>query len=150
MKLSKYKFDGSKKFNISKFPTSDNKDVDIAELANSGNENLNEINKLQQALYAERKAGVIFIFQAMDAAGKDGTIRAVFGCLSPHGVNEFCFKAPTNEEKAHDFYGGSGKLYHREGLSLSSIVPIMKMFLLVECINSMSRINFQTLQIQMM
>ena len=103
MKLSKYKFDGSKKFNISKFPTLDNNDVDATELAITGSENLNKINKLQQALYAERKAGVIFIFQAMDAAGKDGTIRAVFGCLSPHGVNEFCFKTPTTEEKSHDF-----------------------------------------------
>ena len=57
MKLSKYKFDGSKKFNISKFPTSDNKDVDTVELDSLRSENLNEINKLQQALYAERKAG---------------------------------------------------------------------------------------------
>jgi polyphosphate kinase 2 (PPK2 family) len=39
----------------------------------------------------------------MDAAGKDGVIRTVFSTLSPHGVKEFCFKAPTNEELSHDY-----------------------------------------------
>lgn len=61
------------------------------------------INKTQQKLYSERKEGVIFVFQAMDAAGKDGVIRTVFSTLSPHGVKEFCFKVPSSEEKSHDF-----------------------------------------------
>ena len=39
----------------------------------------------------------------MDAAGKDGVIRTVFSTLSPHGVREYCFKAPTSEELAHDY-----------------------------------------------
>ena len=39
----------------------------------------------------------------MDAAGKDGVIRTVFSTLSPHGVKEYCFKVPSNEEKSHDF-----------------------------------------------
>ena len=66
-------------------------------------ENLARINELQQRLYAEKKEGVIFLFQAMDAAGKDGTIRAVLSCLSPQGVTEAAFKAPTSTELAHDF-----------------------------------------------
>lgn len=66
-------------------------------------ENLNRINELQQALYADRKEGVIFVFQAMDAAGKDGAIRAVLSCLSPQGVIESSFKQPTKEELAHDY-----------------------------------------------
>ncbi len=65
--------------------------------------NLVKINELQQKLYAEKKEGVIFLFQAMDAAGKDGTIRAVLSCLSPQGVTEHSFKAPSAEERAHDF-----------------------------------------------
>ncbi|MFI3168964.1 MAG: PPK2 family polyphosphate kinase [Faecalibacterium sp.] len=65
--------------------------------------NLVKINELQQKLYAEKTEGVIFLFQAMDAAGKDGTIRAVLSCLSPHGVTEHAFKAPTSEERGHDF-----------------------------------------------
>lgn len=66
-------------------------------------ENLAGIYQLQQRLYADKKEGVIFLFQAMDAAGKDGTIRAVLSCLSPHGVREAAFKAPSSEELAHDF-----------------------------------------------
>ena len=66
-------------------------------------ENLAKINELQQKLYAEKREGVIFLFQAMDAAGKDGTIRAVLSCLSPQGVTEAAFKAPTSTELAHDF-----------------------------------------------
>lgn len=65
--------------------------------------NLVKINELQQKLYAEKKEGVIFLFQAMDAAGKDGTIRAVLSCLSPQGVTEHSFKAPTAQERGHDF-----------------------------------------------
>ena len=66
-------------------------------------ENLEKINELQQKLYAEKREGVIFLFQAMDAAGKDGTIRAVLSCLSPQGVTEAAFKAPTSTELAPDF-----------------------------------------------
>lgn len=39
----------------------------------------------------------------MDAAGKDGTIRSVLTCLSPHDVHEVAFKAPSSDELAHDF-----------------------------------------------
>lgn len=58
---------------------------------------------LQQKLYSEKKQGLILLFQAMDAAGKDGTIRAVLTALSPQGVYEQPFKAPSGEELAHDF-----------------------------------------------
>lgn len=66
-------------------------------------ENLSRIDELQRRLYAEKKEGVIFLFQAMDAAGKDGTIQAVLQCLSPHGVYEAAFKSPSSTELAHDF-----------------------------------------------
>ena len=66
-------------------------------------ENLSRIDELQRRLYAEKKEGVIFLFQAMDEAGKDGTIQAVLQCLSPHGVYEAAFKSPSSMELAHDF-----------------------------------------------
>ncbi len=65
--------------------------------------NLVAISALQEKLYADKKEGVIFVFQAMDAAGKDGTIRAVLSCLSPHGVKEYAFRSPSKTELAHDF-----------------------------------------------
>ena len=65
--------------------------------------NLSRIDKLQQKLYADRRESVILLFQAMDAAGKDGTIKAVLGCLSPHGVTEYSFKAPNSAELSRDY-----------------------------------------------
>lgn len=104
MNLDKYLNDGSKKFNIKEFKTKDKGEFASREEAvGEFIQNLNEINRLQQKLYSERKEGVIFVFQAMDAAGKDGVIRTVFSTLSPHGVKEYCFKAPSQEELTHDY-----------------------------------------------
>ncbi len=62
-----------------------------------------ELNELQNLLYAESKNSVLVVIQGMDASGKDGAIRNVFGQLNPQGVNVKSFKAPTSEELAHDF-----------------------------------------------
>lgn len=64
---------------------------------------LEELNELQNLLYAESKHAVLVIIQGMDASGKDGLIRKVFGKLNPQGVKVQSFKVPTEEEKAHDF-----------------------------------------------
>ena len=104
MGISRYLYNGKRTFNISKFDCSDTGDyTNREEGVNEFVGNLLTINKTQQKLYSERKEGVIFVFQAMDAAGKDGVIRTVFSTLSPHGVKEFCFKVPSSEEKSHDF-----------------------------------------------
>lgn len=104
MSLKKYKFTKKNSFNIKEFKTNDKGEFSSREDAvEEFVENLKEINVLQQKLYAERKEGVIFVFQAMDAAGKDGCIRTVFSTLTPHGVKEFCFKAPSTEELSHDY-----------------------------------------------
>lgn len=103
-KLNKYKYTGNEKFNIKEFETNDRGEFGSRENAiEEFVSNLREINILQQRLYSERKEGVIFIFQAMDAAGKDGCIRTVFSTLSPHGVKEYCFKTPSAEELSHDY-----------------------------------------------
>lgn len=64
---------------------------------------LDELDELQNLLYAQSKYSVLVIIQGMDASGKDGTIRAVFGKLNPQGVIVSSFKAPTPEELSHDF-----------------------------------------------
>lgn len=103
-KGEEYKYVGHKKFNIGKFDTAETGDFsNRSEAVDEFVRNLLKINKLQQRLYAERKEGVVFIFQAMDAAGKDGVIRTVFSTLSPHGVKEHCFKVPSSEESSHDY-----------------------------------------------
>ena len=102
--FKEYHYDGSKPFHIKKVKTDDTSLCEDREKAEAKlAKNNKKIDALQQKLYAEKKEGVIFLFQAMDAAGKDGTIRAVLQCLSPHGVYEAAFKSPTSDELAHDF-----------------------------------------------
>ena len=102
--LKEYRYDGSKTFRLSKVSTDETSLVSERKKAESKmQKNFEEINELQKKLYAEKKEGVIFLVQAMDAAGKDGTISAVLSCLSPHGVNETAFKSPSSTELAHDY-----------------------------------------------
>jgi PPK2 family polyphosphate:nucleotide phosphotransferase len=99
-----YYFDGTEKFDIKNTPTDDTSLVKDRQEAEYLLERNNfEIDELQQKLYAEKREGVIFLFQAMDAAGKDGTIKAVLQCLSPHGVHEEAFKSPSAAELSHDY-----------------------------------------------
>jgi PPK2 family polyphosphate:nucleotide phosphotransferase len=58
---------------------------------------------LQDKLYAQDRWAVLLIFQAMDAAGKDGTIKHVMSGLNPQGVQVYSFKAPSPEELDHDY-----------------------------------------------
>lgn len=64
---------------------------------------LQELNELQNLLYAEAKHAILVVIQGMDASGKDGLIRDVFGAMNPQGVRIQSFKTPTKEEAAHDF-----------------------------------------------
>ncbi|HWJ92348.1 MAG TPA: PPK2 family polyphosphate kinase [Flavisolibacter sp.] len=64
---------------------------------------VNELDELQNLLYAEGKHAVLVILQGMDASGKDGAIKKVFGQLNPQGVMVRSFKTPTEEESSHDF-----------------------------------------------
>lgn len=62
-----------------------------------------QLDALQEKLYAQSRHKVLIVFQAMDAGGKDSTIREVFGPLNPQGVRVWSFKAPSEEELAHDY-----------------------------------------------
>ena len=64
---------------------------------------LQELDELQNLLYAESKHCVLVVIQGMDASGKDGAVRNVFGKLNPQGVLVRSFKVPSPEELAHDF-----------------------------------------------
>lgn len=64
---------------------------------------VNELDGWQRMLYADERYALLLIFQAMDAAGKDSTIRAVMSGVDPSGCQVFSFKTPTTLERAHDF-----------------------------------------------
>ena len=64
---------------------------------------MGELSTLQQLLYASNHYAVLLIFQAMDAAGKDGAIRHVMSGVNPQGCQVFSFKHPSATELEHDF-----------------------------------------------
>jgi PPK2 family polyphosphate:nucleotide phosphotransferase len=61
------------------------------------------ISDLQAKLYGEQRRSLLIVLQAMDTGGKDGTIKGVFQGVNPQGCQVWSFKAPSNEEAAHDF-----------------------------------------------
>jgi PPK2 family polyphosphate:nucleotide phosphotransferase len=61
------------------------------------------LDELQRVLYADDRHAVLLVFQALDAAGKDGTIRALLDGVNPAGCQVFGFKQPSSEELDHDF-----------------------------------------------
>jgi PPK2 family polyphosphate:nucleotide phosphotransferase len=66
-------------------------------------EHVAQLSALQQLHYASNRYALLLIFQAMDAAGKDGAIRHVMSGVNPQGCQVFSFKHPTPEELEHDF-----------------------------------------------
>ena len=64
---------------------------------------MTELVELQKRLFADGSSSVLVVLQAMDAAGKDSTIRSIFSGLNPAGVDVNPFGVPTNEEHAHDY-----------------------------------------------
>lgn len=76
---------------------------------------VDELDDLQRRLYAEDKYSVLLVFQAMDAAGKDSTIRAVMSGINPAGCQVFSFKQPSAEELDHDFLWRTSKNLPQRG-----------------------------------
>ncbi len=99
-----HKLDGKRPFHLPDLPTKGkpfHPDRDSAE--KEFRDLRDELIKLQSRLYAEGKQKLLIVFQAMDAGGKDGTIRRVFRGVNPQGVRVHSFKVPSKIELAHDF-----------------------------------------------
>lgn len=93
-----------KQVDLSKMPTSAQSfHTDRAEAEIEFKAARDELIELQSRLYAEGKHKLLIVLQAMDAGGKDGTIRRVFRGVNPQGVQVTSFKAPSKLELAHDF-----------------------------------------------
>jgi PPK2 family polyphosphate:nucleotide phosphotransferase len=91
------------KINLVKLPTKAPKGLDKDKTKNKTNAMLEEIESLQNLLYAEGKHSLLVLIQGMDASGKDGLIKDVFTSMNPQGVQVKSWKAPTADELAHDF-----------------------------------------------
>jgi PPK2 family polyphosphate:nucleotide phosphotransferase len=103
--LARYRVASGKGFRLKAHDPADTGGLDLekdraAELLQRGVERLAE---LQDMLYAQDRWSVLCIFQAMDAAGKDGAIKHVFSGVNPQGCQVHSFKAPTSVDLDHDF-----------------------------------------------
>lgn len=89
--------------NLSKTSTRAPKSFDKEKTKHDTATIIEELDELQNLLYAESKHAVLIVIQGMDASGKDGLIRDVFGKMNPQGVMVSSFKEPTPLELSHDF-----------------------------------------------
>ncbi len=88
---------------LSKLSTRAPEGLDKSETKAKLDEILQELDELQNLMYAERKHSLLVILQGMDASGKDGLIKDVFSAMNPQGVQVQSFKIPTQAELDHDF-----------------------------------------------
>ena len=102
--LSDYLVDGTSKFSISKAPTR------IEPLYKSKKDYrkklrsiVTRIDELIEIMYAQNRYGLLLVFQAMDAAGKDGTIKRLLTGVNPATVQVYSFKKPSDEELDHGY-----------------------------------------------
>ena len=109
MKLSKiirrFRIDKPDKFRLSDYDPADTCGLDIekAEAKAMLADGVERLAALQEKLYAHNRWAVLAVFQAMDAAGKDGAIKHVMSGVNPQGCQVHAFKAPSSEELDHDF-----------------------------------------------
>lgn len=78
--------------------------------------NVGRLSELQEKLYAQDTYGVLVIFQAIDAAGKDGAIRHVMSGINPQGCHVTSFKSPSAEELDHDYLWRASKSLPQRGM----------------------------------
>ena len=107
MAVSQYEFTGKRPLRLKEMSTDGKADgvhkADKPAILAKTRENLAKIAQWQEKLYADGREGVVFVLQAMDAAGKDSTIKHAMASLNPQGVDVVSFKQPSQEELAHDY-----------------------------------------------
>jgi len=92
-------------FSLADYPTTfKKKDIDKEEGELLIQKDIEELSALQDVLYADNRHAVLIVIQAMDAAGKDGTIKHIMSGVNPAGVNVSSFKSPSSTELDHDYF----------------------------------------------
>ncbi|MEX0879636.1 MAG: polyphosphate kinase 2 family protein [Thermoanaerobaculia bacterium] len=115
--FERYRVDGGKKFRLDEYDPADTAGLEMEgkEAKEMLREGVEMLADLQARLYAQDRRGVLLIFQAMDAAGKDGTIKHVMSGVNPQGVQVFSFKQPSEEELDHDYFWRCAKRLPERG-----------------------------------
>lgn len=104
MNIDQFRVKSDTKLDLKSHPTDFTGDYSDKEQATKDLvENVEKLRQLQDVLYAQDEQSLLVIFQAMDAAGKDGAIEHVMSGVNPQGVSVVSFKQPSDEELSHDF-----------------------------------------------
>lgn len=104
MNIEKFRIKPATKLDLTSHPTDFTGDYNDKDEANKDLvQNVQRLRELQDVLYAQDVKSLLIIFQAMDAAGKDGAIEHVMSGVNPQGVSVVSFKQPSDEELSHDF-----------------------------------------------
>ena len=112
----RYKISNGRKFRLKDMDPGDTGNLESKEQAGKHlRRGVTRLAELQDKLYAQDRWGVLLIFQAMDAAGKDGTIKHVMSGVNPQGCQVFSFKVPSPEELDHDFLWRTSKCLPERG-----------------------------------
>jgi len=104
MNYNKYLFPTDRKVGLADFKTDDTGSFDDSKDADKAlAESVKKLSEIQDMLYAQNKFSLLIIFQAMDAAGKDSTIKHVMSGVNPQGCSVSSFKAPSSDELDHAY-----------------------------------------------
>jgi PPK2 family polyphosphate:nucleotide phosphotransferase len=103
--LKRYRVEDGDKFRLADHDPADTAGLtlDKTEARAALSDGIQRLAEMQERLYAENRSSVLAVFQAMDAAGKDGAIKHVMSGVNPQGCQVHSFKAPSTEELDHDF-----------------------------------------------
>jgi PPK2 family polyphosphate:nucleotide phosphotransferase len=101
--VAPFRFDGTGKFHLRAYKTDEMGGLNKEQAQEILDANRRRLNDFQEKLYAQNSWSVLLIFQGMDAAGKDSTIKHIFEGVNPQGCEVHSFKQPTSQELDHDF-----------------------------------------------
>jgi len=103
--LDDFRITNGTHFSLTDYPTTyKKKDIDKVEGELLIQKDIEELSALQDVLFADNRHAVLIVIQAMDAAGKDGTIKHIMSGVNPAGVNVSSFKSPSSTELDHDYF----------------------------------------------
>ena len=114
--IARYRVEEGKRFRLRDIDPGDRHRIDDKQQAEALlAEGVELLAEMQDKLYAQDRWSVLLVFQAMDAAGKDGTIKHVMSGVNPQGCQVFSFKSPSAEELDHDFLWRTSKRLPERG-----------------------------------
>ncbi len=110
-----FRITDGKKFSLTKCRTDPQKVPNKKKAKKQLGKYVDRISDLQNVLYADNRWSLLLIFQAMDAAGKDSTIKNLLSGVNPQGCEVYSFKRPSEEELGHDFLWRTTRCLPRRG-----------------------------------